>query len=81
MNTNDLKIIVANALKVSVKKIDDNTKFGDLEEWDSLGQLSIISSLDKKLNKKISSSNLKILFKADSIKKFILILKQNKVIK
>ena len=81
MNTNELKIIVANALKVSVKKIDDNTKFGDLEEWDSLGQLSIISSLDKKLNKKISSSNLKILFKADSIKKFILILKQNKVIK
>jgi|LauGreSBDMM110SN_4_FD.fasta_scaffold46776_3 acyl carrier protein len=81
MNTNDLKKIVADALKVPVKKIDENTKFGDLEEWDSLGQLSIISLLDKKLNKKMSSSNLKPLFKADSIKKFILILKQNKVIK
>lgn len=79
MNSNDLKKIVASALKVSLDKIDENTKFGDLEEWDSLGQLSIITSLDKKLNKKMSS--LKPLYTANSIKKFILILKQNKVIK
>lgn len=44
----DLLKIIAKSLNIKASKINLKTKDTDLEEWDSLGQLSIISALDKK---------------------------------
>ena len=41
----ELYKIIAKSLNVSVSKINSNVKDVDFEEWDSLGQLSIINSL------------------------------------
>jgi len=49
----ELLKIIAKSLNVKVSKINIKTKDVDLEEWDSLGQLSIISSLDKKFKGKV----------------------------
>lgn len=46
--------IVAKALDIKKKKISIKTKITDLEEWDSLGHLAILSALDKSSKKKIS---------------------------
>jgi acyl carrier protein len=49
----DLFKIVAKSLNIKESKINLKTKDTDLEEWDSLGQLSIISALDKKFKGKV----------------------------
>jgi len=53
LTLNELLKIVAKSLNVKVSKINIKTKYLDLEEWDSLGELSIISSLDKKFKGKV----------------------------
>ena len=42
-----------------------------MEEWDSLGQLSIISSLDKKFKGKIDLSKVANLYSFKDIKNFL----------
>ena len=58
MNTKQLKKIISKALNVSEKQITEETNSNNLEEWDSLGHLSIMSSLDKNLKGKISATSL-----------------------
>jgi acyl carrier protein len=58
--------------------VKDNLKSSDIEEWDSLGHLSIISSLDKKLKNKIDISKLNNIDSYGKIKNF---LKKNSVMK
>ena len=73
----DLLNIISKALNVSVKKINDKSKSSDFEEWDSLGQLAIISSLDKKFKGKL---NLNDVAEADNVKKISTFLKKKKVL-
>jgi acyl carrier protein len=42
--------IVEDCLKLKKNSINENTKSSDVEEWDSLGQISIVMFLDKKYN-------------------------------
>ncbi len=42
--------IVEDCLKLKKDSINENTKSSDVEEWDSLGQISIVMFLDKKYN-------------------------------
>ena len=42
--------IVEDCLKLKKGSINENTKSSDVEEWDSLGQISIVMFLDKKYN-------------------------------
>ena len=50
LNEEDLKSIISNALSLSSQEIDENSSSENLTEWDSLGQLSILSLLDEKTN-------------------------------
>jgi acyl carrier protein len=74
----DLKKIISKALNIKESQVKDNLKSSDIEEWDSLGHLSIISSLDKKLKNKIDISKLNNIDSYGKIKNF---LKKNSVMK
>jgi len=74
----ELKKLIAKSLNVNASKINDQTKDTDLEEWDSLGQLSIISALDKKFKGQI---NFKDISQAGSVKLIEMYLKKKKVLK
>jgi acyl carrier protein len=52
MEKDELKKLIAKSLGIDSSKIDDNSSQGNVMEWDSLGQLSILSALDAKLEGK-----------------------------
>ena len=74
----ELLKIIAKSLNVKVSKIDIKTKDLDLEAWDSLGQLAILSSLDKKFKGKIK---LDVIASATSIKAIVNFFKKKKLLK
>ena len=67
----DLKKIIAKSLNVKPTKIVNDLNSNKMEEWDSLGQLSIISSLDKKFKGKIDLSKVANLYSFKDIKSFL----------
>jgi acyl carrier protein len=67
----DLKKIIAKSLNVKPTKIVNDLNSNKMEEWDSLGQLSIISSLDKKFKGKIDLSKVANLYSFKDIKNFL----------
>ena len=79
MKTLDLKKIISEALNIKEIKINENSSFKNIPEWDSLGHLSILSSLDKKTIGK--TSKIKELSEAREFKKINKILLKNKIIK
>lgn len=71
--------IVSTSLKVKRNKIKKNTKSEDLEEWDSLGQLNILSKLDDVLNgKTVKIKKLAECYSVNSIQKILI---KNKLMK
>jgi acyl carrier protein len=66
----DLKKTIAKALNIKVTQVNDSLNSNGIEEWDSLGQLSIISSLDKKFKGKIDLSKISSLNSYKDIKNF-----------
>jgi len=78
MKENELIKLIKKSLKTK-QKIDINSKSNNIEEWDSIGHLILLSNLDKKL--KGATSNIADIATADSVKKIINILKKNKLIK
>ena len=42
--------IIAKAIEVESNKIDEDTAIGDFPNWDSMGQLIIIGSLEKEFD-------------------------------
>lgn len=70
---------IAKGLKVSTKKITINSTDKDFEEWDSLGQLNIMLNLDKMLKGKVLK--IKNIAESYSVKKIIVTLKKNKLLK
>ena len=67
----DLKKIISKALNVNINQIKENLDSNKLEEWDSLGQLSIISSLDKKYKGKVDLSKIANMYSYKEIKSFL----------
>ena len=45
--------IISKALNIPQKKITEKTKLGSFEEWDSLGMLTVMSAIDKKIKGKV----------------------------
>jgi len=78
MNEKELIAMVKKSLK-SKQKIDIKSSSRNVEEWDSVAQLVILSNLDKKL--KGATTNLSQIATADSVKKIINVLKKNKLLK
>lgn len=78
LTENDLLKLIEKSLKLK-KKISFSSNSVNTPEWDSLGHLSILTALDKKLKGK--TSKLAALAEADSVSKIIKILISNKLIK
>ena len=74
MNKDQLKNLIKKSL--NIKKIDNKISSKNTPAWDSLGQLSIISLLDKTTKGKTSKLNLS---DADSFEKLFKILEKNKI--
>lgn len=58
--------------------IDEKSSTNNVEEWDSLGQLSIITALDKKFKGKLSDD--RDIADCYSVKSILKVLKKNKLI-
>jgi len=71
--------IIQKALNLNGNLMTFESLSGDTIEWDSLGHLSILVSLDKVLEGKIAS--IKEMATANSVRKIINILKDNSLIK
>ena len=78
MNEKDLFKLIKTSLKTS-KKIDLKSASRNIEEWDSLGQLSILTTLDKRFKNK--ATKLTKLATAETVKDIVSILKKAKLIK
>ena len=78
MTEKDLFKLIKTCLKTS-KKIDLKSASRNIEEWDSLGQLSILTTLDKRFKNK--ASKLTKLATAQTVKDIVSILKKAKLIK
>ena len=50
--------LIASVLKVSVEEVTLDTEIGELDEWDSLHNMEIITELEKTFNVKITSDML-----------------------
>ena len=46
VQTSELYKIIADVFQVDVQKLNDNLGPDDIEKWDSLGQLALISTLE-----------------------------------
>jgi acyl carrier protein len=73
MNNDDLISLIKDALEV--EHVDLNSSMDTIDEWDSLGHLSILSAIDEKLDGK--ASDISDLASATSVEKIITILKKN----
>ena len=78
MTEKDLFKLIKTCLKTS-KKIDIKSASRNIEEWDSLGQLSILTTLDKKFKNK--ATKLTKLATAETVKDIVSILKKAKLVK
>lgn len=50
--------IIAEAIDVETNKIDEDTAIGDFPNWDSMGQLIIITSLEKEFDIKFDPEDI-----------------------
>ena len=75
----ELFALIAKTLKVSKKKISISSNSDNIENWDSLGQLNILTELDQKLKGKVFS--IKGMANALSSKKIVKILESHKLLK
>tara|TARA_B110000503_G_scaffold139587_1_gene228324 strand:+ start:151 stop:393 length:243 start_codon:yes stop_codon:yes gene_type:complete len=79
LNKEQLLSLISKALKIPKKKINMDLRLGQLEEWDSLGQLEILMKIDKETGGK--ASKIKNLSSCDSVKKIYTSLKKTKLIR
>lgn len=49
ISSENVKEIIADTLNVDKSKITDNLAIGDIEQWDSMGNMAIIAALEEKL--------------------------------
>ena len=70
--------IIEKALEMKSGLLNETTRSEEVENWDSLGQLSILVALDKLFAGKIA--NLTQMAEADSMPKILDILKQHSLI-
>lgn len=45
-----IKEIVANILGVDIERITDDLAAGDIEQWDSMGNVAILTTIETELN-------------------------------
>lgn len=78
INQSEVMEIIETALEMNSGLLYETTRSEEVENWDSLGQLSILVALDKLFDGKIA--NLTQMAEADSMPKILDILKQHSLI-
>ena len=53
-----VKVIIARVLQVPVEEVENDTEIGELDEWDSLRNLTIFVELQKEFDIKITQDML-----------------------
>ena len=71
--------VVESALALGKGEIDINSSSDNIEKWDSLGQLSILSTMDELFNGKIAE--IPDIASANSVKLIVSLLKENNLLK
>ena len=74
----DVFAVIEKALEIKPGLLTENTRAEEIDNWDSLGQLSILVALDKLFDGKIAS--ISDISEADSISKIVSILKEHTLI-
>ena len=72
-----IMVIIEKALSLEPGSINENSNSENTEDWDSLGQLSILVALDKHFEGKISS--ISEMAEANSVQKIFITLKENSI--
>jgi len=70
-NTDALIEIIRKSLNIKKNKINDKTNLQNLEQWDSLGVLSVMTALDKKYKGLIKISSFDKIITVADIKKLL----------
>jgi acyl carrier protein len=50
--------VLAQALNVTVEKIDDSARIGELESWDSLAHMRLVLEIEKCLSRELSTAEI-----------------------
>jgi acyl carrier protein len=78
ISESDVFAVIEKALEIKLGLLTENTRAEEIDNWDSLGQLSILVALDKLFDGKIAS--ISDISEADSISKIVSILKEHTLI-
>lgn len=70
--------VIEKALEIKTGQLGENARAEEFNNWDSVGQLSILVALDKLFDGKIA--NINDMAEIDSVPKIIAILKKNSLI-
>lgn len=79
MNKTKFLVLASKSFGVKINKISINLKLNEIEEWDSIGHLTLLSNLDKATKGK--TSKIKGLGTQKSLKKIWDILKKKELVK
>ena len=77
INEEKLKNLISKILEVKIAKITLNSGINNVEQWDSLAHLSILTEIDKFTKGK--ASKIKGLSNATTVKEILKLLKNNKL--
>ncbi len=75
---NDIIATIEKALELQPGSLTETTLTDEIENWDSLGQLSILVALDKLFDGKIAG--IREMAEADSVGKILVILRQHSLL-
>jgi len=74
----DVMVVIEKALEMKSGLLTESTRAEEVNNWDSLGQLSILAALDKLFDGKIA--NITDMAEADSMPKILNILRQHSLL-
>lgn len=72
MNPTEMYALIAEALEVEPGTITAETKIKDVDEWNSIGWLTIMSLVDERLNVQINSKDLREFTTAGEVVDYVL---------
>ena len=78
INEETITALIGNALRIDTNLISINSSSENVEEWDSLGHLSILESLDRHFDGKVA--NIIELASSKKEKKILSILRKNSLL-
>ena len=77
INEKKLKNLISKILKIKTEKVTLNSGMNNLEQWDSLAHLSILTEIDNLTKGK--ASKIRGLSNANTVKEILKLLKNNKL--